>query len=134
LRLEAKLRKLNPSKLDGELSMKNARHYWSNHVAAIKTQGVTTSAYARQHELSLASLYRWQRKLQLESVPYSVAVATSEPKSKFVALRVSDVMPEVASPSWRCTLVLTGGVRLEMSALPDPQWLAAVGRCSQGVH
>jgi len=114
------------------MSMKNNRHYWLNHVAAIKTQGVTTSAYARQHKLSLGSLYYWQRKLQSQSAPHSVAVAAPKPRSKFVALRVSDAVPEVAPPSWRCTLVLAGGMRLEMSALPDPDWLAAVGRCNQG--
>jgi len=41
--------------------MKNNRHYWLNHVAAIKTQGVTTSAYARQHKLSLGSLQRLRK-------------------------------------------------------------------------
>jgi hypothetical protein len=58
------------------------------------TQDITTRAFARQHALSLANLYRWQRKLQLESVPYSVGVATPDPKSKFIALRASDVVPE----------------------------------------
>ncbi|WP_157979352.1 IS66 family insertion sequence element accessory protein TnpA [Rhodoferax ferrireducens] len=44
--------------------MKNAREYWSNQLSAIKTQGVSCSAYAKQHDLSLASLYYWQRRLQ----------------------------------------------------------------------
>lgn len=114
--------------------MKNARDYWSNHVAAIKTQGVITSANARQHKLSLASLYYWQRKLQLQSAPHSVAVAAPKPQSKFVALRVRDAVPEVVPPSWCCTLVLADGMRLEMSALPDPHWLSAVGRCNQGAR
>lgn len=114
--------------------MKNNRHYWSNHVAAIKTQGVTTSAYARRHGMSLASLYYWQRKLQSQSAPHSVSVAAPKPQSKFVALRVNDAVPEVAPPSWRCTLVLSGGMRLEMSALPDPHWLVAVGRANQVVN
>ena len=126
--------KLNPSKPDGEMSMKNARDYWSNHVAAIKAQGVTASAYAKQHKLSLASLYYWQHKLRWQSAPHSVAVAAPKPQSKFVALRVRDTVPEVMPPSWCCTLVLAGGIRLEMSALPDPHWLAAVGRCNQGAR
>jgi len=45
--------------------MKSTRQYWSNHVEAIKSRGVTTSGYARQHGISLAALYYWQRKLQL---------------------------------------------------------------------
>lgn len=114
--------------------MKNTREYWSGHVTTIKTEGVTTSTYARQHKLSLASLYYWQRKLQSQSAPHSVAVAAPKPQSKFVALRVSDAVADIAPPSRRCTLVLAGGMRLEMSALPDPDWLAAVGRANQVVH
>jgi len=125
--------KLNPSKPDGEMSMKNTRQYWSNQVEAIKSQGVTTSAYARQYGISLAALYYWQRKLQLEVAPHSMALAAPKPQSKFVAVRVTDAVADIA-PSWGCTLVLSGGMRLEMSALPDPQWLAALGRANQGAH
>ena len=116
--------------------MKNNRNYWSNHVAAIKSQGVTTSAYARLHGISLAALYYWQRKLRLEVAPHSMALVAAKPRSKFVALRVSDAAADMAQmgPSWGCTLVLSGGMRLEMSALPDPQWLVAVGRANQGAH
>ena len=70
--------------------MKNVRDDWSNHVAAIKTQGVTASAYAKQH------------KLQSQSAPHAVAVAAPKPQSQFVALRVRDAVPEVAPPSCRC--------------------------------
>ena len=47
--------------------MKNAQHNWSKHIAAIKFQGVTASAYAKQHDLALATLYYWQRKLRSKS-------------------------------------------------------------------
>jgi len=114
--------------------MKNTRQYWSNQVEAIKSEGVTTSVYARQHGISLAALYYWQRKLRLEVAPHSMALAAPKPQSKFVALRVSDKVADMAQPSWGCTLVLSGGMRLEMSALPDPQWLVAVGRANQGMH
>ena len=113
--------------------MKNAREYWSNQLSAIRTQGISCSAYAKQHDLSLASLYYWQRRLQSVPTPSALA-STPKPQSKFVALRVSDAMPDMTSPSWCCTLVLTGGMRLELSALPDPLWLAAVGRANQVVH
>lgn len=113
--------------------MKNGRNYWAERVAAIKSQGVTTSAYARQHGISLSALYYWQRKLKLEIVPQSMALAVPKPQSKFVALRVSDGLAQMA-PSWGCALMLGGGMRLEMSALPDPQWLVALGRANQGVH
>jgi hypothetical protein len=113
--------------------MKNGRKYWAEHVAAIKSQGVTTRAYARLHGISLSALYYWQHKLALEMVPHSMALAVPKPQSKFVALRVSDALAQMA-PSWGCALVLGGGMRLEMSALPDPQWLVAVGRANQGGH
>lgn len=116
--------------------MKDARNYWSNHLAAIRTQGGSNSTYARQHKLSLASLYYWRRKLQLEVAQQSVAVLAQAPtpQSKFIALRVINAVPEMSAPSQCCTLVWSGGMRLEMSALPDPQWLAAVGRANQVVH
>jgi hypothetical protein len=114
--------------------MKNGRNYWAEHVEAIKSQGVSTSAYARQHGISVAALYYWQRKLQAQVVAHSVALAAPKPQSKFVAVRVNDALEQMAQPSWGCTLVLGGGMRLEMSALPDPQWLVAVGRANQGVH
>ena len=114
--------------------MKNGRNYWSEHVAAIKSQGVTASTYARRQGISVTALYYWQRKLQLEMAAHSMALATAKPQSKFVALRVNDALEQMAQTSWGCTLVLGGGMRLEMSALPDPQWLVAVGRANQGVH
>ena len=116
------------------MSMKNDRNFWAGHVAAIKSQGGSTSAYARQHGISLGALYYWQRKLELEEMPRTAALTTPKPPGKFVALRVNDVVPVVEPASWGCTLVLTGGMRLEMSALPDPQWLAAVDRANQGGH
>ena len=118
--------------------MKNARNYWSNHLAAIIAQGVATSAYAKQHGLSLPSLYFWRSKLLSESATPSIStsapVAIPKTQSKFVALRVNDALPATLAPSWCCTLVFTGGLRLEMSALPDPQWLVAVGRANQVLH
>lgn len=116
---------------------KNAQHYWSKHIAAIKFQGITTSAYARQQELSLATLYYWQRKLRSTTTSVdSESGPTQAPKrsSKFIALTVDDSAREVVRSGTPCTLVLAGGMRLEMSTLPDPQWLAAVGRSTQGAY
>jgi len=116
--------------------MKNAQHYWSKHIAAIKFQGTTTSAYARQHDLSLATLYYWQRKLR-SVAPVGAAIESTVPPrrpSKFIALSVGDPVREVTRSGAPCTLVFGGGMRLEMSTLPDPQWLAAVGRSVQGTY
>src|SRR5665811_770866 len=116
--------------------MKKAKHDWSNHVAAIKTQGISTSAYAKQHGLALSTLYYWQRKLQAATTihaPVKPVSATKHP-GKFLALRVNDLGCEVPRSTTGCALVLTGAIRLEMAVLPDPQWLAALWRCTQGVH
>ena len=80
--------------------MRNARSYWSSHLAVIKTQGASTSAYAyaRRHQLSLACLYYWRSKLQSGLAPPSVPVMaiSSKPKSKFVAVRLTDAASDAA--------------------------------------
>lgn len=112
------------------------KQYWSGHVAAVKTQAISTRAYAQQHGLALSTLYYWQHKLKLSAATQanSEQAAASGQRGKFVTLHVKTpdyVMQPVAS---HCTLVLGAGVRLEMSALPDPQWLTALARCAHGVH
>ncbi len=116
--------------------MKNAQHYWSKHIAAIKFQEITASAYARQHKLSLATLYYWQRKLRSTASVDAESEPTQAPKrsSKFIALTVGNPVRGVVRSGAHCTLVMGAGMRLEMSALPDPQWLAAVGRSAQGAY
>ena len=99
---------------------------WTAHVAAIKQGGISARAYAQQHDISLASLYYWKRKLKVESAKAEVAPQAA---SKFVALRLpaATLAPRPTS----CTLILASGLRLEMPALPAPEWLAAVGRALQ---
>jgi hypothetical protein len=104
--------------------MRNAKQYWLKHIEAIKAQGMQTTAYARRHNVSLASLYAWQRKLRDEATASKGAAG----RSQFVALQVVDAAAAASvNLPVRCTLVLGAGVRLEMQALPDPQWLLAVG-------
>jgi hypothetical protein len=54
--------------------------------------------------------------------------------SKFIALTIGDSLADVARSGTPCTLVLSSGMRLELSTLPDPQWLAALGRSAQGAY
>ena len=113
--------------------MKKAKQDWARHVAAIKAQGISTIAYAQQHALARSTLYRWQKELQL--------VATEIPKpdkpmppaqsSKFITVRMSEPQRLAPPTPAQCTLVLSGGMLLEMPALPAPQWLAELGRCAQ---
>ncbi len=106
--------------------MKKGLAFWSEHMAAIKQGGISTSAYAKRHDIPVKSLYYWQRKVRLAAAPAKVA----GPKA-FVALRVSE--PAESTPMG-CVLVLACGMRLEMPALPSPAWLTALSRSAQGAR
>ena len=116
--------------------MQITKNDWTSHVAAIKTQEGSTAAYARQHGLSRSALYYWQRKLWSATTAGTIVepMTAARRPSKFIALRVGDPIHHVARSQTPCTLVLSGGMRLEMATLPDPQWLAAVGRSAQGAY
>lgn len=116
--------------------MEKAKNDWSSHIEAIKAQRVSTRAYAKRHDLALSTLYYWQRKLKSTPPVHTKAepVAATKQSSKFVALRINESERVAPQGSTHCTLVLSGGIRLEMPALPSPQWLADLGRCAQGVR
>lgn len=99
------------------------------HLAAIKREAISTSAYAKRHGLAVESLYYWQSKLKI-SAP-ETPVGRNKAKT-FVALRVVNPV-EIQHPT-ACTLVLTSGMRLEISTLPAPEWLGALGRAIQGMR
>ena len=108
--------------------MKKIREFWQGHVDAVKSEGTSTSAYAKRHGVSLKSLYRWQRTLNgVQSLS-----ATANSPTTFVSVRVAD--PAVAAASSGCSLMLGAGMRLEMASLPAPEWLATVMRAAQGVR
>ena len=107
--------------------MKKSLAFWSEHIAAIKREGISTSAYAKRHDLPIKSLYYWQRKVRLAAAPAKVI----RPKA-FVALRVGE--PVTVSSPMGCVLVLASGMRLEMPALPSPAWLSALSRSAQGAR
>ncbi len=104
--------------------MKMGTEFWVGHVAAAKREAISGSAYAKQHGISVAALYYWQRKLN--------ETASAGQVGKFVALRVADagIAPQLTA----CTLMLGSDLRLEISALPTPEWLAALGRAAQGTR
>jgi len=115
--------------------MKMGTEFWTGHVAAATLETISASEYARRHGISVAALYYWQHKLKAATVgnPKKASKrAKSAHASKFVALRVTDTVA-VQRPSL-CALVLPSGMRLEMSALPPPDWLAALGRAVPGVR
>lgn len=114
--------------------MKMSAKIWEQHVAAARRQKVSTKTYANQHGLSPSTLYYWQRKLQATTNVRGVAsqISPSNHSGKFVSLRVADVHPVSTQRPFHCALILGNSLRLEMSTLPDPQWLAALGRAAQG--
>jgi hypothetical protein len=103
--------------------------FWLEHVAAIKRESISTNAYAQRHGIAVKRLYYWQRKSRAAMA--ATLVRPSQPKA-FIAVRVAE--PLVAPVPISCTLVLGSGIRLEMSALPTPQWLVALGRAAQGAR
>lgn len=105
--------------------MEAGMEFWAAHVAAIEQEAVSASAYARGHGLSLASLYYWRRKLKV-----AAGFDAAGPASQFVALRVADAAPATGA----CTLVLPSGLRLELPALPEPAWLAALEQAARGAR
>jgi len=112
--------------------MKMGTEFWIGHVAAAKLETISASEYARRHSISVATLYYWQHKLKSASTAKKVPkLAKPTHASKFVALRVLD---KVIAPPYPCTLVLSSELRLEMSALPEPSWLVALGYAMQGAR
>jgi transposase-like protein len=108
--------------------MEGDTEFWTSHVEACHREGMAASVYARQHGLTLASLYYWRRKLKL-------AAAVREggsPANKFVALRVVDAA--ASAQLGPCTLVLRSGLRLELAVLPSPAWLQALEQAHAGLR
>lgn len=118
--------------------MRHGTAYWTAHLAAIKREGISTSAYARRHRIAVKRLYYWQRKLGTAQVAARLPpspqrpVDTSNLANAFVALRIAEPVAAVAQDN--CTIVLGSGLRLELTALPTPTWLAALDRTLRGAH
>lgn len=104
--------------------------FWEQHLSALQASGRTMGSYAREHGLSAYTMSRWRRKLWGEpSVEAGSTKVTSQP-SMFVALKVAD--PVVGSMN--VTLAIGGEVRLQMSELPSPAWLAALSGAMRGIR
>ena len=114
--------------------MKMGAEFWESHVAAAKRETISASEYARRHNISVAALYYWQRKLKSASAsPAKKTSALARPvlASPFVELRVLD---QQVMPPCLCTLVLPSDLRLELTALPEPSWLAALVYAMRGAR
>ena len=107
--------------------MSGDTEFWTSHVEALRREGDAVTVYARRHGLSLATLYYWRRKLKVAVNAGAVGAATG----KFVALRLVGAAAPVSAA--HCTLLLVSGLRVEMTALPSPAWLAAFEQARSGV-
>ncbi|WP_050978208.1 MULTISPECIES: IS66 family insertion sequence element accessory protein TnpA [Alcaligenaceae] len=101
--------------------------FWSSHLSAIDAEGVTAKDYARQHGLSVSSLYYWRKQLK-----HAAGANGAAGTSTFLPVQVAVDRSPGSSAS--CTLVLAPGVRLELAQLPSAEWLAALGRALQGAR
>lgn len=93
------------------------------HLEQAQQQGLSLQEYARRTDIKVSTLYtarKWLSKARSQTVAPSV---------NFTEIRTTGV--GLAEP---CVLHLAPGIRLQLSALPSPQWLAAVcaqwGSCS----
>ena len=104
--------------------------WWESHLNAIDCEGISVKAYARRVGIDESSLYYWRRRLRtqaqgLQQPPvHSSSVGALSPK-RFVSLVVDT--DRDASRTYH-TLILGSGLRLELSSLPNPQWLAQVSQ------
>ena len=90
--------------------------FWSEHLAAIDAAGITVADYAREHQLSAHSLYRWRRLLRRR---------VTEPHARSRP-RFAELVPSAPPSPERGVSLRLAGVALEFDALPDPTWLAAL--------
>ena len=97
--------------------MTSGEEYWSEHLAVIEAEGITTKAYAEREGLAVGSLYEWRRRLKSDQ---------SKPKRRQRSGGFVPVQVRRTSEAIGCTLVIGAGMRLELSQLPSPEWLAAL--------
>ena len=108
--------------------MRHGSAFWMAHLTAMEREAISMSAYAKRHRIDVKRLYYWQRKLKTSG---ESPLRAGQPNT-FVALRISE--PSIGQSPTNCTLVLDSGMRLEMSVLPAPTWLAALGYALQGAR
>ena len=88
--------------------MKKELAWWSEHQDKITQEGISISLYAKRHHIPVNRLYYWLSKILEATKP-----APLNTPNVFVALKVAKPAPAQIS----CALILSGGMRLELSAL-----------------
>ncbi len=94
--------------MEPSVPLTEKRRFWQQHVLQAQSHKGSLADYAQQHQLKANTLYYWV------SV-FKKTHPAIEPIS-FSAVRVS-------SPAAQYSLQLSSRVTLQLSVLPDPQWL-----------
>ena len=82
--------------------MKKGMEFWMAHVAAVKLEAISASAYVRRHGISVTALYYyWRHTLK------SKTEVSKRQKIKFLALHIAAQSP------YLYTLVLPSGLHLK---------------------
>ncbi len=105
--------------------------YWAAHLAAIADEGIDTKAYARRESLSVSALYYWRRRIKVhQHGPHPLTAASQDKASGrklFMPVQIKNAASEV-SPNMACCVTLGSVLRLELSQLPTPQWMAQLSQ------
>ncbi|WP_442594946.1 IS66 family insertion sequence element accessory protein TnpA [Parapusillimonas sp. JC17] len=105
--------------------------YWAAHLAAIADEGIDTKAYARRESLSVCALYYWRRRIKArQHGPHPLAAVSQDKESGrklFMPVQIKNAASEM-NPNMACCVTLGSGLRLELSELPAPQWLAQLSQ------
>ena len=106
--------------------------WWESHLNAIASEGIDAKTYARREGLSVSNLYYWRRRIKaqihgpLQPAPRSTVAVTAPPSRRFVPVVTLGTNSDHTID--RHVLILNSGLRLELSSLPNPQWLAQVSQ------
>ncbi|HEU0197198.1 MAG TPA: transposase [Nevskiaceae bacterium] len=99
---------------------------WEKHLAALAAEGMTVRAYAQQHGLRPAALYKWRHRLKQQADKRALTIVAKPVRAKKANAPVATVTVVERGHDGLCRLTLAPGVQLELSQLPSPEWLAAV--------
>ena len=105
--------------------------WWESHLNAIASEGIDAKTYAQREGLTVSNLYYWRRRIKaqihgpLQPALRSTAAQTAPPSRRFVPVTLGTNSDHTID---RHVLILGSGLRLELSSLPTPQWLAQVSQ------
>lgn len=104
--------------------------WWESHLNAIDCEGISVKAYARREGIDESSLYYWRRRIRIQTQGLQQSAIHSSNLSALSSKRFVSLVVDADLQARRAhhTLILGSGLRLELSSLPNPQWLAQVSQ------